>query len=162
MNKDTFNAQNEKRILYDVDYIKKYDWLFGNVHYIGDEIFGEEFHDGKLCSYYIRIEGQMLNGNLYKMDDTDVKNICDFYKTSLKQNYTFAEFPKLWWGSKVYVFTKNNMVITLRYEYRELLIKCENRPVSAPIEIEKYKKREEEGKNKYRPRFQSQYPYSRS
>lgn len=161
MNEDEFNAQNKQRKTSEVDYLTKSDWQFGNLHYTGYNIYDEEFHKGKLCSYLYRIEGQILNGSFNKLDDYDIKRICEYYKAFLDKDYTFTEFPELLWGGNVYVFTKSNMVITLNYQYRELLIKCENRPVSAPIEREKFRKNEEEGKYKYRPRFESQYPYSR-
>lgn len=58
------------------------------------------------------------------------------------------------------------MVITLYYhisdyssDYNHLRIRCENRPVSVPIERGRNRIKEEERQKKYRPRFQLQYPY---
>ena len=58
---------------------------------------------------------------------------------------------------------KANMVITLRsggYD-NSLTISCENRPVYAPIEREKIFEENKERERRSRPRFESQYPYSR-
>lgn len=160
MNEEEVNARKEQRKYYVIDYSTKYDWLFGNVHYAGDQVFGEEYHDGKLCSYMINIEGRMLNGSIRELNDNDVKIICDHYKAFLGKDYVFAELPGLLWGIyEVYIFTKGNMVISLKYRHNELYITCENRPVSAPIEREKDRAREEERKkHRYVPPNPYAYP----
>ncbi len=147
MNEDEFNSLNDHRKTYDIEnlYGRKYDWQFGNVHYAG-EINHVDFHEGELYNYAITIKGRMINYNYSKLTDNDVTNICNYYKAFLKKDYTFRKLSDLSLSlrSKVltYVFMKNNMVITLRYESESPLddyirITCENRPVSAPIERER-------------------------
>lgn len=143
MDEKEFKSLNEKRKSHVVDelYGTKYDWQFGNVPYIGDLIYGAYFHEGKLCCYDITIYGRIINGNYTTLTDSDVKYICDIYKSFLRKDYTFKELPDLnfWSKDQTYVFTKNNMAITLRRwnDYRNnLTITCENRPISALIKGE--------------------------
>ncbi len=166
MNEEEFNTLNELNI---VDGSTKSDWLLGNIHYVGN-INGGEFHEGKLFSYEITINECKNNGNVLKLNDDNVKKICEYYKTALGKGYQFTALPDYYYlnHNLFYILTKGNMAITLHYyasdyssDYNRLSIKCENRPVSAPIEKEIDRIKEEERHKKYRPRFQSQYPYSR-
>ena len=118
---------------------------------------------GKLCYYDFIIGKLMKNGNYHQLTNNDIDDICDYYKDFLERDYTFKTFPDLVYGRKVYVFMKANMVITLRsggYD-NSLTISCENRPVYAPIEREKIFEENKERERRSRPRFESQYPYSR-
>lgn len=143
MDEEKFKSLNENRKSHVVDelYGTKYDWMFGNVPYLGDLIYGAKFHKGKLCCYEITIYGRIINGNFTTLTDRDVKYICDTYKSFLGKGYTFEELPDLnfWSKAQTYVFTKNNMAITLRRwnDYRNnLTITCENRPVSSIVQGE--------------------------
>ena len=140
------------------------DWKFGDVHFVSTTLYVGEFHEGKLFSYEITIRGRRNNGSILKLNDNDMGKICDYYKTILDKDYTYTILSDLYHlinrNIQIHLFTKHNMTITLYYHFpyeNHIRIKCENRPVSAPIERERSKERE---KN-YRPRFQSQYPYSR-
>lgn len=165
MNEDEFNALNE---LNPKDGSTKSDWLLGDIYYVG-YIYGGEFHEGKLFCYEIEIRGHMNNGAVSKLNDNDISKICDYYKTILDKDYTYAKLSDYYYwinrNSQIRLFTKHNMAITLYYHVSDyssdenhIRIKCENRPVSAPIERER-----DRSQKKYRPRphFQSQYPYSR-
>lgn len=137
--------------------------VLGELHYTGSQIFNPVFHEGKLCYYDFIIGKLMKNGNYHQLTNNDIDDICDYYKDFLERDYTFKTFPDLVYGRKVYVFMKANMVITLRsggYD-NSLTISCENRPVYAPIEREKIFEENKERERRSRPRFESQYPYSR-
>lgn len=137
--------------------------VLGKCHYTGSQIFNPEFHKGKLCYYDFIIGKLVKNGNVHQLSNNDIDDICDYYKAFLERDYTFKTFPDLVYGRKVYVFTKANMVITLRSDGYDnsLTISCENRPVYAPIEAKKKQEMEEYLKRISRPRFESKYPYSR-
>jgi hypothetical protein len=163
MNEDEFNALNE---LNTVDGSTKSNWLLGDIHYVGN-IYDGEFHEGKLFSYEITISGSVKNGIILKLNNSDIGKICDYYRTVLDKDYTYTKLLDYYYwmnkNSQIHLFTKHNMAITIYYHVSDyssdenhIRIKCENRPVSAPIERDRSQK-------EYRPRphFQSQYPYSR-
>jgi hypothetical protein len=168
MNEDEFNAINKQNT---IDGSTKSDWLLGNIHYVGYTYSGE-FHDGKLISYEIIIRGSVKNGTILKLNNNDINNICDHYRAILDKDYTYTKLSDYYYwidkNSQIHLFTKHNMAITIDYhvfdyssEDNHIRIKCENRPISAKIERERERIKEEERQKKYRPRFQSQYPYSR-
>lgn len=135
MNEAEFNSLNEINI---TDGSTKSDWLFGNTHYVGN-LYGGEFHEGKLVSYEITISGCKNNGTVLKLNDGNVKQICEYYKTALGKGGQFTALPDYYYldNNYFYIFTKDNMAITLHYyssayssDYNRLSIKCENRPVS--------------------------------
>ncbi len=170
MDEEEFNALNEQRESYIVNYSTMSDLLLGKTHYAG--YVGGDFHEGKLVSYEINIKGSMKNGTISKLEDNDISEICDYYRTTLDKDYTYTKLSDYYYlinkDSQFFLLTKHNMAITLYYHVSDyssddnhLKIKCENRPVSAPIERERDRIKGEERQKKYRPRFQSQYPYSR-
>ena len=141
MNEEEFNSLKEQRkIVIDNLFGTHYDWLLGNVHYIGDAVYGDKYNDNKLSSYTIRIIGQISNGTFTYLTNNDVNNICNYYKSCLKEDYTLTNLPDLflWEKAHNYIFTKNNMVIELRYSERyseSLTITCKNLHFSTSNEI---------------------------
>lgn len=128
MTESEFEERKKQIKSFEIDYRTLYDWQFGNVHYTGSEPWGEKFHKGKLYCYNITIHGQ---GDSSLTED-DVNNIRDYYKASLKNGYSFLNFQELGRRNPTYVFTKGNMVITLRHYYHdELWITCEDRSIYA-------------------------------
>lgn len=172
MNEDEFNSINGQRKSYIVEGSTMCDWLFGNTHYACDTLYGGDFSGGKLFRYEITVRGSVNNGIVSKLNNSDISKICDYFRTTLDNDYTYAKLSDYYYlinkDSQIHIFTKHNMAVTLYYHVSDyssdenhIRIKCENRPVSAPIERERDRIKEEERQKEYRPRFQSQYPYSR-
>lgn len=120
----------------------KYDWLFGSEHYAVDSHTLGEFKDGKMYSYTITLWGRIANNEFFTLTESDINDICVFYKGFLKENYTFDSLlTRSSIEGKTYVFTKNNLAITINDDLDEVRgkieITYENRPVSAPIERER-------------------------
>ena len=116
--------------------IARYDWLIGTEHYAVEKTYSKDFQDNKLCSYEIEINGRIVNDKFAWLTEYDIKSIIDYYKAFLEKDYTFDSL-KLEMG-QAYVFTKNNMAITIHKvsDRRAIKIKYENRPVTAAIEKE--------------------------
>ena len=172
MNEDEFNSINGQRTSYIVEGSTMCDWSFGNTHYACDTLYGGDFSGGKLFRYEITVRGSVNNGIVSKLNNSDISKICDYFRTTLDNDYTYAKLSDYYYlinkDSQIHIFTKHNMTVTLYYHVSDnssdenhIRIKCENRPVSAPIERERDRIKEEERQKEYRPRFQSQYPYSR-
>ena len=117
-----------------------YDWLLGTEHYAVDQVYLKEFQDDKLCSYEIDIKGRIVNDKFISITESDIDNVCNYYKSFLKKDFTFESLTRSVIG-KTYVFAKNNMVITIVDEINsfdgKIEITYENRPVTAPIERER-------------------------
>lgn len=112
-------------------YVARYDWPLGAEHYAVGCNYSKEFRDKKLCGYEIEITGRIVNDKFILLAESDINAICDYYKTSLKKDFTLDSLD-LDYG-KTCVFTKKNMVITIYKvnDGHELKIKCENRPITA-------------------------------
>lgn len=118
----------------------KYEWIMGAGHYAVGPIYTKEFREEKLCSYEITIKGRIVNNEFVPLNESDKNTICDFYKAYLEKDYTFASLTRPAYG-QTYVFTKNNLAITIVDEigsYKGTLeVTYENRPVTGPIEKER-------------------------
>lgn len=118
----------------------KYEWVIGTGHYAIGTIYTKEFREEKLCSYKITIKGRIVNSEFVPLTESDKNTICDYYKTFLEKDYTFASLkrPAI---EQTYVITKNNLAITIVDEigsYKGTLeVTYENRPVTGPIEKER-------------------------
>lgn len=119
---------------YETNYSMYYELKTENGIYAVD--FGSpKFFDGKLCSYYIIIEGKITSGNLIPISDDDVKEICDHYKAILKDGYKFESLPEYGISFDYYVFAKGNLFIEIQNDtYTDfLLITCENKPIATKV-----------------------------
>ena len=116
-------------------YIYRYHWSLGK-NYVGGSFY-PSYDDGKLCEYSISLDA----------DESEMSNICDFLKSYLKKDYSFEELPYYSLLHKTYLFTKNNLAITLAYDINEIRITYENRPVSGPLEAKRYAERQEREKS---------------
>lgn len=116
--------------------IARYDWPLGTEHYAVGKTYSKDFRDNKLCSYEIEINGRIVNDRFVWMKESDIIAICDYYKAFLEKDYTFDSL-NLEMG-QTYVFTKNNMAITIHKvsDRNAIKVKYENRPVTAAIERE--------------------------
>ena len=115
-----------------------YDWPLGTEHYAVGSLYSKDFHDNKLCSYEIKINGRIVNGKFVWLAESDINAICDYYKAFLEKDYTFETLKHLEIG-QTYLFTKNNLAITIHKasDYSNAIkIKYENRPITAAIEKE--------------------------
>ena len=113
-----------------------YDWPLGTEHYAVGRTYSKKFHEGKLCSYEIGINGRIDNGKFVLLSESDINTINDYYKAFLEKNYTFDSLYLE--EEQIYVFTKNNMAITVHKvsDSHAIKVKYENRPITAPIERE--------------------------
>lgn len=116
-------------------YIYRYHWSLGK-NYVGGSFY-PSYDDGKLCEYSISLDA----------DESEMSNICDFLKSYLKKDYSFEELPYYSLLHKTYLFTKDNLAITLTYDINEIRITYENRPVSGPLEARRYAERQEQEKS---------------
>ena len=112
-------------------YTYRYHWSLGK-NYIGSSFY-PSYDDGKLCEYSLTLDA----------NESEMSNICDFLKTYLKNDYSFEKLPYYSLLHKTYLFTKNNLAITLTYDINEIRITYENRPVSGPLEAKKYAERQD-------------------
>lgn len=138
MNKSQVNKTMSKHKKFIENYTDQYYWLLGNVDYVGSKIDEEKFSDGKLCSYSITLNGTIVNGVSTQLTDSDIKNLCDYYKEFLRNDYTFKALQYMY-SVSTYIIMKNNMAITIHYRnphtsYSEIQIVCENRPKSVLVE----------------------------
>ncbi len=117
--------------------IATYDWSLGTEHYAVGSTCSKKFHENKLCSYEIEINGRIVNGKFVWLSESDINDICDYYKAFLEKDYTFETLKHLEFG-QTYVFTKNNMAITIHkvIDRDVIKVKYENRPITAAIERE--------------------------
>ena len=106
-------------------YTYRYHWSFGK-NYVGGSFYAN-YDDGKLCEYSLTLDA----------NEDEMSNICDFLKSYLKKDYSFEKLPYYNLLHKTYLFTKNNLAITLTYDINEIRIKYENRPVSGPLEAKR-------------------------
>lgn len=121
-----------------------YDWPLGTEHYAVGKTYSKDFQDDKLCSYEIGINGRIANDKFVRLTESDINTINDYYKAYLEKDYTFDSLYLE--GEQIYVFTKNNMAITIHKvnDSHAIKVKYENRPITAQIEreIEAFRKKE--------------------
>ena len=117
--------------------IATYDWPLGTEHYAVGSTCSKNFHENKLCSYEIEINGRIVNGKFVWLSESDINAINDYYKAFLEKDYTLDSL-NLEIG-KSYVYTKDNMAITIHKvsdNSHAIKVKYENRPVTASVERE--------------------------
>ena len=116
--------------------IATYDWLLGTEHYAVGKTYSKEFHENKLSSYEITINGRIANDKFVWLAESDINTINDYYKAFLEKDYTFDSLNLE--KEQIYVFTKNNMAITIHKvsDSHAIKVKYENRPITAAIERE--------------------------
>ena len=124
--------------------IATYDWPLGTEHYAAGKTYSKEFHENRLSSYEITINGRIANDKFVWLAESDINTIIDSYKAFLVKDYTFDSLNLE--SGQTYVFTKNNMAITIHKvsDMHAIKVKYENRPVTAQIEreIEAFRKNE--------------------
>ena len=113
--------------------IATYDWPLGTDHYAVGRTYSKDFQDNKLCSYEIKINGRIVDDKFVWLTESDINTINDYYKTFLEKDYTFDSLYLE--DGQIYVFTKNNMAITIRKvsDTHTIQVKYENRPITAAI-----------------------------
>lgn len=69
--------------------IATYDWPLGTEHYAVGKSYSKEFHENRLSSYEITVNGRIANDKFVWLVESDINTIIDYYKAFLEKEYTF-------------------------------------------------------------------------